>query len=149
MHIQKFKVRDYECDIQGVVNNSVYQNYLEHARHEFLLASGFDFAELAQQNINLVVVRAELDYKFPLESGDRFWVGLKFNQLSGVRFEFLQHIYRYSNENSAKSSGKGSDGTSIESSDEKLILNAKIIVTAINERRRPFVCEVLAKLLAT
>lgn len=150
LHIQKFKVRDYECDIQGVVNNSVYQNYLEHTRHEFLLASGFDFAKLAEQNINLVVVRAELDYKFPLESGDRFWVGLKFNQLSRVRFEFLQQIYRYSDENSAKRSGKdadgSSDGSSIESSDEKLILNAKIIVTAINERGRPFVPEVLAKL---
>ena len=36
----KFKialpVRDYECDMQGYVNNAVYQNYLEHARHEYL-----------------------------------------------------------------------------------------------------------------
>ena len=61
-----FKVRDYECDMQGIVNNSVYQNYLEHARHEYLLAKGIDFAELARQKINLVVLRAELDYKLPL-----------------------------------------------------------------------------------
>ena len=33
-------VRDYECDLQAVVNNAVYQNYLEHARHEYLKSLG-------------------------------------------------------------------------------------------------------------
>ena len=33
-------VRDYECDLQGVVNNAVYQNYLEHARHQYLQSLG-------------------------------------------------------------------------------------------------------------
>lgn len=121
-----FKVRDYECDIQGFVNNGVYQNYLEHTRHEFLLDKGVNFAELAKNNINLVVVRAELDYKFPLESGDEFWVGLTMQQSSKVRFEFLQDIFR--------------------TSDNKLILNAKITGTSINERGRPFVPDELGKL---
>jgi len=113
-----FKVRDYECDIQGIVNNGVYQNYLEHARHEYLLAAGVDFAALAQQNINLVVVRAELDYKTPLQSGDAFWIGLNTQQSSKVRFDFLQDIYR--------------------SADDRLVMNAKITGTSLNERGRPF-----------
>ena len=119
----ELKVRDYECDIQGIVNNSVYQNYLEHARHEFLLESGVDFAALAKAGINLVVVRAELDYKFPLQSGDKFWIGLNVQRASKVRFEFLQDIYR--------------------TSDDKLILNGKIIGTSLNERGRPTVPDML------
>lgn len=121
-----FKVRDYECDLQGVVNNSVYQNYLEHTRHEFLLASGIDFAELTRQKINLVVVRAELDYKIPLTSGDKFWVGLNLEQSSKVRFEFLQDIYR--------------------AADDRLALKAKITGTAVNEHGRPFATDALGPL---
>ena len=47
----EFQVRDYECDMQGVVNNSVYQNYLEHARHEFLKMLGIDFAEMTRRGV--------------------------------------------------------------------------------------------------
>jgi acyl-CoA thioester hydrolase len=58
-----FKVRDYELDMQGIVNNSVYFNYLEHARHEYLITKGVDVAALAKEGINLVLVRSEIDYK--------------------------------------------------------------------------------------
>ena len=43
------KVRDYECDLQGIVNNANYQHYLEHTRHEFLLSTGVSFAALHEQ----------------------------------------------------------------------------------------------------
>lgn len=87
-------VRDYECDLQGVVNNAVYQNYLEHARHEYLKAIGIDFAALAAQGINLVVTRVEIDYKSSLTSGDRFVVEVRPERLSPVRIGFHQAIYR-------------------------------------------------------
>ena len=32
----KMAVRDYECDLQGIVNNANYQHYTEHTRHMFL-----------------------------------------------------------------------------------------------------------------
>jgi acyl-CoA thioester hydrolase len=49
----EFQVRDYELDMQGIVNNGVYFNYLEHARHEYLLAKGVDFAALTRDGIHL------------------------------------------------------------------------------------------------
>jgi acyl-CoA thioester hydrolase len=117
----EFKVRDYECDMQGIVNNGVYFNYLEHARHEFLLEKGIDFAELARQNINLVVVRSELDYKASLTSGDQFTVTVAFEPVSKVRFGFRQQVIRQA--------------------DQKVVLEGLIIGTAINERGRPAIPE--------
>jgi acyl-CoA thioester hydrolase len=111
------KVRDYECDMQGIVNNAIYQNYLEHGRHEFLLSVGIDFNALTQKKIFLVVVRAELDYKTSLRGGDEFWIGLNLERLSPVRFVFLQDIRR--------------------SADQRLVLSARTTGTALNDRGRP------------
>ncbi len=54
----------------------MYQNYLEHARHEYLLTKHIDFAALHEQQIDLVVSRIEIDYKAPLKSQDSFVVKL-------------------------------------------------------------------------
>lgn len=89
----QFKVRDYECDLQGIVNNSVYQNYLEHTRHEFLLSIGISFAGLFNQGIAAVVARVDIRYKNPLKSGDTFVSKLWVEQ-QGVKFIFNQDIYR-------------------------------------------------------
>jgi len=121
------KVRDYECDMQGIVNNAIYQNYLEHCRHEFLLSRGIDFSSLTQNNVFLVVVRAELDYKISLRGGDAFWIGLNLDRISPIRFVFLQDIFR--------------------SSDQRLVLSARTTGTALGEKGRPFLPPELEKLL--
>ena len=89
----EFKVRDYECDMEGIVNNSIYLNYLEHARHEFLISIGLDFKKLMKKGITAVVARADLAYKTPLKSGDRFVVKLRIEQ-SGIKYVFYQDIFR-------------------------------------------------------
>lgn len=113
----EFKVRDYECDLQGVVNNAVYQNYLEHCRHEFIKQLGLDFAELAQRGLNLVVIHAELEYKRPLRSGDRFWVGLILERISPLRYRFRQDIFVQP--------------------DNKLVLKGWVTGTGVNAKGRP------------
>lgn len=97
MHVFEIemKVRDYECDIQGIVNNSVYQNYLEHARHEFLLGNNVSFADLHNKGIDAVVARIEMAYKTPLKPGDVFVVKLHVKK-DGVKYVFHQSVYRKS-----------------------------------------------------
>jgi len=110
-------VRDYECDLQGVVNNAVYQNYLEHARHEYLKTIGIDFAVLTAQGINLVVTRVEIDYKTSLVSGDRFVVEVRPERVSPVRIGFRQIIYRLP--------------------DRKIVVTALVTGTGLNPKGRP------------
>jgi acyl-CoA thioester hydrolase len=91
----ELKVRDYECDIQGVVNNSVYQNYLEHSRHEFLEDNNISFAELHDRGIDAMVSSIEIAYKTPLRPGDSF-ISKLYVSKEGVRYIFHQVIYRKS-----------------------------------------------------
>lgn len=88
----EIKVRDYEIDCEGIVNNANYLHYLEHTRHEFCAMAGFSFKKMQEQGIDPVLNRIEVDYKTPLRSGDtmisRLWVEMK-----GVRFIFHQDIY--------------------------------------------------------
>jgi len=113
----EMEVRDYECDLQGIVNNSVYQNYLEHTRHKYLKSIGLDFAELTRKGINLVVKRVEIDYQASLVSGDEFISKLRMERISQLRFGMVQHIFR--------------------KSDNKLMIKALVIGTSVNERGRP------------
>ena len=91
----ELKVRDYECDIQGIVNNSVYQNYLEHTRHEFLEENKISFAELHEKGIDAMVSSIEIAYKTPLRPGDNF-ISKLYVTKEGVRYIFHQAIYRKS-----------------------------------------------------
>ncbi len=120
----EMEVRDYELDMQGIVNNSVYQNYLEHTRHLFLKTIGIDFRVFTERGIDMVVVRAELDYRSPLRSGDRFVVGIDMVRESPLKFAFYQDILRLP--------------------DLKPVVRAKIIGTALNGRGRPEIPEELA-----
>jgi acyl-CoA thioester hydrolase len=87
------KVRDYECDLQGIVNNANYQHYLEHTRHEFLSSKGISFAALHNQSIDPVVARINMAFKTPLKSGDEF-ISKFYIRKEGIRYVFYQDIFR-------------------------------------------------------
>jgi len=121
----ELQARDYECDLQGIVNNAVYQHYLEHARHEYLNSRGLDFAELTALGVIIVVIRAELDYKQALRPGDRFSVSVSAKKLGRLKVVFDQEIRRLT--------------------DDELMLEAKITAVSLKDGERPYFPEELRK----
>ncbi len=115
--VLEFSVRDYECDMNQHVNHAAYLNYLEHCRHEYLKSLGLGFTDFLNRGINLIIIKAEIDYKRSLLSGDRFMVGLIMDRISPLRFSFRQDIYSLP--------------------EKKLILKATLIGTALNAKGRP------------
>jgi acyl-CoA thioester hydrolase len=121
-------VRDYECDLQGIVNHAVYLHYLEHTRHEFLKWLGLNFGEMHARGQDAVVTTAEVRYLYPLRSGDRFTVELTLEPGGRVRFVFNQRITRLP--------------------DAKPILEARI-TAALLEHGRPVVPAAILQALQT
>ncbi len=89
----QMKVRDYECDLQGIVNNANYQHYIEHTRHEFLSSLGVSFARLHEEGIDPVVARLNMAFKTPLKSGDEF-ISKLYLKKEGIKYVFYQDIFR-------------------------------------------------------
>ena len=110
----RMEVRDYECDIQGIVNNANYLHYTEHTRHLFLKDCGLSFSELHDKGIDAVVARMSLQYKVPLRCDDEFISRLSLTK-EGIRYIFYQDLFR--------------------AADEKLCFRAKVeLVCLINGR---------------
>lgn len=90
-------VRDYECDIEGIVNNANYLHYTEHTRHLYLKQRGLSFADMHRRGIDAVVARVSMQFKVPLRCDDEFISRLAVRK-EGLRYVFFQDIYRASDE---------------------------------------------------
>lgn len=90
----EMKVRDYECDAQGHVNNANYQHFFEVARHEFFEQNGFNFFELHKKGIDAVVARIEMRFKSPLYGAQVFKSTVDKIEKKGALYIFHQSIVR-------------------------------------------------------
>ena len=93
----RMDVRDYECDIQGIVNNANYLHYTEHTRHRFLRSLGASFADLHNQGVDAVVARMQLKFRQPLKSDDEIVSRMNIRK-AGMRYVFEHDLYRASDE---------------------------------------------------
>lgn len=106
----QMEVRDYECDLEGIVNNANYLHYMEHTRHKFIQTKGIDFADLHNRGIDVVVARLNISFKTPLKSNDKFESCLNYKK-DGIKFIFEQAIFRIP--------------------DKKLVTKAEVIIVCI------------------
>ncbi len=113
----KMKVRDYELDRFGVINNAVYQNYLEHTRHLFLETNGVSMETLIKCGYSPVITKAEIEYRSSLQSRNDFVVNLELASLSKLKFIFRQEI-------------RSLPG-------DALIISARITGTILNSSKQP------------
>ena len=93
----RLAVRDYECDIEGIVNNANYLHYCEHTRHLFLKQCGLSFAEMHEKGVDAVVARMSMQFKTPLRPDDEFVSRLRLTK-EGIKYVFHHDLYRENDE---------------------------------------------------
>ena len=86
------KVRDYEVDAEGIVNNANYLHYLEHTRHEFCEAAGLSFRRMHELGLDPVVTHIDIRYVRSLGLGDSMVSRLALSRRGPV-FVFRQDIF--------------------------------------------------------
>ncbi len=92
----QIKVRDYEVDSQGIVNNANYLHYLEITRHDFCEHAGTSFREMQEKGLDPVVRKIEIEYLSSLTLGETMISRLSMRR-EGARFIFVQDIYNAGN----------------------------------------------------
>ncbi len=70
VHTRVFRVRYYECDAYGHVNNVNYLRYMQEAAFDASAAAGYDFARYRAMGRNWLTRRTDIEYLRPLRYGD-------------------------------------------------------------------------------
>jgi acyl-CoA thioester hydrolase len=89
-----FKVRHYEMDALGHVNNAVYLHYLEQAAYEHSAAGGFNEAQTRSLGGLWMVRTHEIEYLRPATAGDVLQVVTWAVAFKGARAWRQYVIYR-------------------------------------------------------
>jgi acyl-CoA thioester hydrolase len=84
------------------VNNAVYLNYLEHARMDFLHASGFDYKGIVAAGYYLYVTHIDIRYKVSARLDDELLVETEPIKLQRVSGAFRQIIRQASGPNTGE-----------------------------------------------
>lgn len=79
--LTRLRVRSYELDILGHVNNAVYLNWLEQARLEAFEALGYPLEALIERRWATTVARIEIDYRREARFGDQLLLSTELERI--------------------------------------------------------------------
>jgi len=96
-----FKVRHYEMDALGHVNNAVYLHYLEQAAYEHSAAAGFSDGQMRALGGIWIVRTHEIEYLRPATAGDVLQVVTWAVAFKGARAYRDYAIFRHEDSSSA------------------------------------------------
>jgi acyl-CoA thioester hydrolase len=90
-----FRVRHYEADAVGHVNNAAYLHYLEQAAIEHSAAVGYPLGRYRELGTLFIVRRHEVDYLRPASPGDVLEVVTWAEEIRGPRAVRAYEVYRH------------------------------------------------------
>jgi acyl-CoA thioester hydrolase len=79
------RVRYGEVDRMNAVHHSQYTAYFEMGRTELLRDNGYDYRDLEDQGILLVIAKLEIRYKAPAQYDDELELTTKIAKIERVR----------------------------------------------------------------
>lgn len=95
IHLWRTRVRSYELDAYGHVNNAVYVQWLEQARCAMLMDEGFDYYDIERRwGVRYVTVAVHVDYEAGLHLDQPVVVRTSITRTGRSSFGLLQEIFR-------------------------------------------------------
>ncbi|MGD9897623.1 MAG: acyl-CoA thioesterase [Calditrichaceae bacterium] len=88
------KVRSYECDMYGHVNNATFLNYLEYGRVELLDKLGYSLDSLKAEGFLLPIIKIEIEYKQQVILGDHLTISVEWESRGRSSATFRQNILK-------------------------------------------------------
>jgi acyl-CoA thioester hydrolase len=104
-HVESFRVRSYECDLYGHVNNAIYLHYLQEASLASSSAAGYPPDRYAALGLEWWPSRIDFEYLIPLRYGDIVEVSIRPDAISGPT---LQQSFKCHNQQTGDLVAKGS-----------------------------------------
>ncbi len=96
------RTRYAETDQMGYIHHSIYPQYFEVARIEFMKTIGISYKKMEEEGIILPVFTMNIKYLIPLTFDELITIRTSVKYLKGVRLSFVYEIYNQNNQKSTE-----------------------------------------------